>query len=365
MLDGVVNYPKLTVDLNKIYINAKEVINLLNKKNISLAGVVKVVDGDIEIAKTLIKAGAKQIGISRVYQAKELKEKGLEKEIILMRSPMLSEIEDVISYVDYSVNTSIEVLEKLNDEAKKQNKKHSVIIMLEMGDLREGIFKEEEYLSVAKRVEEEFENLYLAGVGMNLGCYGSIQPTKEKYEEFSKKAEKVEAHINRKLEIISGISSNSIPLLNEKDVSFGRINFARMGEGILFNQDNDDLYGFKIPNTFRDAFTLHAQIIEIFEKPSHPIGKIGFDAFRNKQVYEDIGNHVRAIIGVGKLDYGFDLSLIKPKDKNIRVMGASSDHTIIEVKDDSYKVGSIVELELAYGAVGFLSSQRSVKKEYI
>lgn len=363
MVNGIVEYPQLKIDLGKIKVNAQAVINLCHEKNVDVCGVVKVVDGDEKIAKVLIEQGAKQVGISRIYQAIELKNNGIKSDVILMRAPSLSEIESVIDFVDISLNSEIETIKKLNDCAIAKNKIHKVVLMLEMGDLREGVYEEQDYLDYCKYIDHDLKGIHLMGVGMNLGCYGSIQPTQDKYTQLSEKVEAIEKHIGRQLEMISGLSSNSLPNI-ANGLDLGRVNHARTGEGILFNQDNKDLYGFEIPNTFNDAFHLEVEIIELKEKPSHPIGEIGYDAFRNKQTYEDKGNHLRAIVNTGKLDYGFDLGLLHPVDENIKILGASSDHTILEINTNDYKVFDKLSFMLNYGAVGFLSPQRSIKKVY-
>ncbi len=48
--------------------------------------------------------------------------------------------------------------------------------------------------------------------------------------------------------------------------------------------------------------------------------------------YEDRGVRKRAIIALGKVDYGAPEDLV-PLSKGISVIGASSDHTILDVKD--------------------------------
>lgn len=89
-------------------------------------------------------------------------------------------------------------------KAAKAGKFHEVIIMSDLGDLREGFWDEEELVDCAKVVEQELDNIILKGVGTNLGCYGSIKPTATKMNELISIAEHVEERIERKLELISG-----------------------------------------------------------------------------------------------------------------------------------------------------------------
>ena len=208
---------------------------------------------------------------------------------------MLSEVSDVLKITDISLNSEVEVLKALNEEAKKQGKTHDVILMKDLGDLREGFWDENEIINTSLLVENELSNLHLLGIGTNLGCYGSVVATKEKLEELVTVAEHIEEKIGRKLEYISGGATSSLPRVFDGDMP-ERINMLRVGEGIILpsgikdecNLDNDFMYD--------DVFKLKAEIIEIKEKPSYPVGELSVDAFGNKQEYKDIGIRKRALV---------------------------------------------------------------------
>ena len=74
---------------------------------------------------------------------------------------------------------------------------------------------------------------------------------------------------------------------------------------------------------------LEAQIIELKSKRSLPIGEIGVDAFGQRPYYEDRGIIRRAILAIGKQDTDPD-SMIS-LDEKIDILGASSDHLILDV----------------------------------
>ena len=152
-------FPLLEVNLNKIYENTKYVVNLCESQGISVAGVVKVVHAMSEVVSEMDKAGCKYIATSRINQVINMKNQGVKKPIMLIRIPMYSEIKQLVKYVDISLNSEIETLKKINDECKNQNKKHKVILMMDLGDLREGIIDEEEFISLALFVEKKLKNL--------------------------------------------------------------------------------------------------------------------------------------------------------------------------------------------------------------
>jgi predicted amino acid racemase len=290
-----------------------------------------------------------------------LRKAGIDKPLLLVRIPMLSEVRDLVNTADISLVSSIEVIRKIEDESKAAGKVFSVILMLEMGDLREGIWGDDEILAAAKEIEA-MKNVYLMGVGMNFGCYGSIDPTPEKLDELVEKAEMVEAAIGRELEVISGGGSTSVPRVFEGTMP-KRINHLRVGEGIIVNRDLKDLYGIDFPGMYNNVFVLKAEVVETQLKPSHPIGEIAFDAFRNKPTYVDRGDRKRAILGMGRGDYAFPDQII-PVDPKIEILGASSDHTLLDVEevDHEVKVGDIIAFDLNYAPLLFATTSDDVVK---
>ncbi len=249
----------------------------------------------------------------------------------------------------------------LEQEALKQGKVHKVIIMIDLGDLREGFWDKKELLDAALMVENECDGLYLAGVGTNLGCYGSILATPEKMNELIADAEMIEKAIGRTLDIISGGATTSFPMVLNNTMP-KRINNLRIGEGIILAKDLKDLFRLDMSFMYQDAFTLKAEIIELKDKPSYPVGQLSFDAFGNVGTYEDRGTRKRALLGIGKVDIAYP-DMIYPRDKGVEVMGASSDHLIIDVEDSEtdYKVGDIVEFDLCYATIVFVTNSPNVK----
>jgi predicted amino acid racemase len=264
-----------------------------------------------------------------------------------------------------SLQSDIEVLRATDAAARAAGVVHEVILMIELGDLREGIWEESEYADVAAEIETKLKHLKLVGTGTNLGCYGSINPTAEKMEELIAATERIEAAIGRRLDIVSGGGTTSLPLVFRGGMP-ERVNHLRVGEGILVNKDLEDLYGIRLEGTHRDVLKLQAEVIEARVKPTHPIGEIAFDAFRNKPTYEDRGDRRRALLGVGKIDYGYPDQIV-PRTAGAVVLGASSDHTILDVEDadPGIRAGDILTLDTAYAAVAFLASSPSVGKRYI
>lgn len=358
-------YPILEMNLNSLFNNTKIVTGLCNREGINVAGIIKGFGGIIEGAKEMIRGGCIQLGSSRIEQLKDLKENGINVPLLLVRIPMESEIEDVIKYSDISLVSERDTLIALNIEAKKQNKMYKVVLMYDLGDLREGVFTKDELFNLSLFVENELANIELEGIGSNLSCYGSVAPSTENLSELSDAAELIELKINRKLNIISGGATTTLPLLIKGGVP-KKINHLRLGESIINAQDLPLYWDCNIGGIDLDIFVLKAQIIEINEKPTHPIGQLMVNAFGEYAQYEDRGIRKRAIVALGNQDVGDCFKLI-PKDKDIKVVGASSDHTILDVHDCNrkYKLGDIIEFNVLYQAMLFSTLSKYVHKKII
>lgn len=116
----------------------------------------------------------------------------------------------------------------------------------------------------------------------------------------------------------------------------------------------------------QDVYTLKAEIIEVKEKPTHPVGKLAVDAFGKTPKYVDRGIRRRALVGIGKVDYG-SIEEIFPKLDGVRIIGASSDHTILDVDDckEDLKPGDILEFGVDYALLVYLTNCKNVQIEYI
>ncbi len=177
---------------------------------------------------------------------------------------MHCEVAEVVKYVDLSFNSELSTIRLLNEEAAKVGKVHDILLMIDLGDLREGIFFQNQEL-IYEAVEEilKMENVNLYGIGVNLTCYGAIIPKNENLSQLVAIARDLEAKYGIKLEMVSGGNSSSIYLVDKGELPEG-INNLRLGESFLLG--NDTAYETKLPGTVSDGLILQAQIIELKEK---------------------------------------------------------------------------------------------------
>lgn len=357
-------YPRLVCDLSRLEQNVKEVTRRCHDEGIRVAGVVKGVNGLEPMAERFVRGGCDQLASSRLSQLEKLGELGLPT--MLIRVPMPSEAEDVVRIARYSLQSDPEVLDAIEAACLRQGKTHKVVLMADLGDLREGWWNKEELVEAAIRVERELPHVELAGIGTNLGCYGAIKPTVEKMEELAALAEKVEAAVGHPLEIVSGGATTSFLLVHQHRMP-RKINHLRVGESVLVCYDLKYEWGVTDMDYLSShVFTLQAQVLECRVKPSHPVGEIFVDAFGNRPTYEDRGDRRRALIGVGKLDMGSSARLL-PREEGITYLGGASDLTILDVEDcpRPVRVGDILEFDISYSEMAFLTAAADVTVEYI
>jgi predicted amino acid racemase len=355
--------PALIVDHAKLRSNMKTVVDWCADAGIDVAGVIKGANGMASVARDYEASGARWIASSRMEQLVRARDCGVDLPMMMIRVPMLSEVPELVRVCDYSLQSEYAVLKATDDEAIRQGKIHNVILMADLGDLREGYFDKDELIAVAKYTEDVLTGLHLAGIGTNLGCYGSVKPTEDKMKQLVSYAEAIEAEIGRPLEIISGGASSSImPVFD--NVMPKRVNMLRIGELALcgalvyirtcYDRTEADVM-------YDDAFTLEAEVVEVRTKPTYPIGELGVDASAHEAVYVDRGDRKRVLLAIGRADYG-NIDDIIPMVSGAEVLGASGDHTILDTEDcdQIFKPGDIVRFKLRYTAIIYLTSSENV-----
>ena len=188
----------------------------------------------------------------------------------------------------------------------------------------------------------------------------------EKMWELLAIADRVEQRIGRKLEVISGGATSSFTLVHWGTMPEG-INHLRIGENILLGKDLQVDWGIRDMDYLRtDGFTLRAEVVEVRDKPTYPIGEFAIDAFGRKPVYEDRGIRRRAILALGRADVG-DLESLLPREPGLAVIGGSSDHCIVDVEDcpRRLEVGDVVEFSLCYSHMLYASSRGDMTVKFV
>ncbi|MDF2636182.1 MAG: alanine racemase domain protein [Pelosinus sp.] len=349
----------LEVDLDKIIFNTSQVVEKCHRLGIAVLGVTKGFSAMHQIVSAMVEGGVDGLADARMENIIDLRKRNFDQEITLLRLPHLSNVENIVRYADTSINSEMMVIEALAETAKAINKIHKIILMVDVGDLREGLFAGN-VLNAVKQISD-LEGVSLSGLGTNMGCFGGILPSPENLGVLVGLANAVESKIGRRLEVVSGGGTSSLSLVEKNNVPVG-INQLRIGEGILLGTDTT--HNRRIPWLLQDAFLLRAEVIEVKRKPSVPIGDIGRDAFGNVPHFIDKGVRNRAILALGKQDV--DVEGITPINEKIKIMGASSDHLILDITDceQDIKVGDQIEFSLSYSGLLSVSDSSYVAKTF-
>lgn len=332
----------IEIDLERIKYNSSYLVEMYRSKNIDIIGVTKGFCGDPKIAKVLLESGISELADSRLENILKMKLAGVKAKFHLSRPPLLSQVEEVVLHTDVSFNSEISVIRILSNLAVKYQRTHQVILLVELGDLRDGIMPNEVINMTSKVLP--LPGIELVGIATNLACLNGATPSDERMNALAKLAEEINEKYQLSLEYVSGGNSANYSWFLEQHFNIS-INNLRIGESILLG--NDPLQGSAIQNLFRDAFTLKAEVIEVKTKPAH--------WFNN----ETKSN--RAVLGIGLQDV--PVSGLEPHE-NITILGISSDHLVIDPKDTKLAIGDKIAFNVNYA--GLLSAMTSpyIRKIY-
>jgi predicted amino acid racemase len=325
---------------------------------VAVTAVTKCFCGDVRVCEALLDGGIETLGDSRLRNLKKYASLPVEK--WLLRPPMPCETDELVRYADLSLHSEASVVRLVDRAAGAAGKRHKIILMAELGDLRDGIWSRSEFLAAADLVMS-LPHVDLYGVGANLTCLSFVRADAEKMHELLEIRSEIEKRTGAPLRIVSGGNSATLKLLLSGDMPAG-VNHLRLGESLLFGKERAD-YQF-LKDTYRDAFILETQIIELKEKPSMPWGIIGENSYGKRPIFEDRGVRLRAICAVGSQDT--DAATMRCTDSQAEIADVSSDHLVMDLTrcDRKYRVGDIVSFELGYYALLRACTSEYVEKQY-
>lgn len=332
--------PCVMIDLDKIEHNARTIVGLCRAHDIEVCGVTKATCGHPEVAKAMLRGGVATIADSRLENIQRLRAAGVDTSYMLLRIPALSTVDAVVEAVDVSLSSEPVVLEALSDEAQRLGRIHDVLLMVDLGDLREGAWPDD--LIPLVRIASGLPGIRIKGLGTNLACFGGVVPSEENMSHLAELSAEVEQTFGLGLEWISGINSSGLELIAAGNMHT-QVNHARIGEAILLGRETTKREPWQ--GTFQDAFVIHAEVLEVNSKPSQPLGKRSEDAFGNLAQFEDRGNELRALLNLGRQDV--DVAGIVPCEPGIDILGASSDYLVADVSAAAAKIRVGDELAFA------------------
>lgn len=351
-------YPLLRVRTDKIKENAQTLIAACAKHGIKIWGVSKGISAFPEAARAYIEGGVRVIADSRLDNIRKMKDAGIEAEFALIRIPMRSELEELAELCDYTLISDIGTMRELSAACDRLRRTVKCVVMMDMGDLREGFwFKEAAGAAEALRgVEGDF--MRIAGVGANFSCASGVEPELDNLTALAECGKTLEAALGHPLEIYSGGGTCSY-LQMERGHMPAKFNNLRIGEAMLLGTDT--AFGFTFPELNQDTMQLEAELVEVRVKPTLPVGNIGHDAFGNVPVFEDRGDRRRGILALGKQDV--NILGLTPLDRGVSIITASSDHLLVDIEArPDLKVGDVLCFRPDYTAMLTSSTSPYVTK---
>ncbi|WP_417351734.1 alanine racemase [Flavobacterium alkalisoli] len=353
----------ITLDTKKLKTNFNYLNSFFKEHNIYWSVVTKILCGNKEYLTELLKMGISQYSDSRISNLKTIKAIDKNVETIYIKPPAKGAINDVIKYADISMNTDFRTIEMLSKEAQKQGVTHKIIIMIDLGELREGVMRED-FVDFYSRVFQ-MKNIEIIGLGTNLSCLYGVLPNNDKLIQLSLYKQLVEAKFNVKIPFISGGSSVTIPLVKQGLIPVG-INHFRVGETLFMGTDvyNNE----KFEHMENDIFKLYAEIIELYEKPIVPTGEMGTNLEGTSFDFDESDHGkttIRAIIDIGLLD--IDMKHLDATDAEIKYAGATSDMVVLDLGENpkEYKVGDLIEFTMDYMGIVRIMNSKYIEKRTV
>jgi predicted amino acid racemase len=349
--------PRLEIYVDRIETNARSVIELCRGHGIEVACVTKVMGSHPAILHALEEAGADMIGDSRMSNLEQISNTGLTVPTMLLRPPTPSLAADVVRCADISLNSSPRTVALLSEAAALTGRQHKVIVMVDVGDLREGVWPDRVVDVVAAMAC--LPRIEVVGLGTNLACFGGVIPSTEHMQLLVDLRDACRDATGLPLTVLSGGNSANLPLLASGGMP-PEINHLRVGESITLGRNVIDRTPW--PGTRQDTMRVVAEIIELERKPSIPIGSRSQDAFGGHTEFVDRGVRWRAICNVGRQDIVVDG--LTPEDPGMIVLGGSSDHLIVDVEDarEPLHVGAEIAFVPSYGSLLAATTSPYVQK---
>ena len=339
--------PILEIDTKKVTENARKLHAFCTERGVELTFVTKGFSARPEVIRAAMEVGITSFADSRIKNIIAAKKAIPGLKYLLIRVPAIPEAEEVVRWADWSLQSQIEVIQAVSEAALRQGKVHPIILMVDVGDLREGVLGREQLDEIVPQILA-CPGVKLVGLGTNVGCYGSVLPSVANTKILVELRDYLNQTCGCSISVLSAGGTCALKLLEEGTMPDG-INQLRVGEAVLYGEDTTGsrfLEGYH-----HDAFLFKAQVVELRRKPSVPIGELGRDGKGDTPEYPDRGVRLRAICAAGKQDVAW--GALTPVLPGAEMIGASSDHLIVDVEDcgGQVRVGDWMEFRCGYMAV--------------
>lgn len=351
----------ITLNKQKLQHNYKELDKFFKEHQIEWAAVVKLLCGNELFLKQVLDLGINEVCDSRISNLETVKAIRPDVQTVYIKPPAKENVREVLECADVTFNTEYDTIKLLSDTAVEMGISHKILIMIELGELREGVMRDE-FIDFYQKVFD-LPNIKVIGIGANLTCMYGVLPSEDKLLQLCLYKQLVEAKFKQEIPYISGGASVTIPLIY-KGLMPDAVNHFRVGETLYMGTNAYENKPYN--NMHNDVFKLYAQIIELNEKPYVPSGEMGYNLSGEKIEFDtsqrgEVG--LRAIVDIGLLDV--EDSHLTLTEEEQEIIGASSDMMIIDLKDNknNLDVGDFIEFRMDYmGILRIMNSDYIEKK---
>lgn len=339
--------PRIEIDLDKLAHNTGVIARWCREAGLDLYAVTKGLRGDLPAARAFLAGGATGLADSRLSNFRQLQSLrgagpgGAVVPFRLLREPAPMDAPSAVALSDAVLCASPEIMEALARTAG--GRPYQIFLTIDFGDLREGVPPEdlpgfaaaaEQALVNATGQPDHRRRVHVAGVACNMACFCGVAPNRKQLADLVGLAEAASERLGRPLRVSAG-NTATLPLLLEGQPLPAGLDDIRVGEGIILGRES--LRREPLPGCHVDALTFWATIIEVAVKPSAPSGELAEDAFGHRPTFVDRGRRRRAIAAAGRQDIVPEG--LKPLSEGIEVVGASSDHLILDIHDYPGQLG--------------------------
>lgn len=339
--------PALIANIDNIQHNIEYLVNLCKQKNLELVGVIKSIGLNPALIDLFQKANIEFLGIDSVQIAKKL-HKTSNANFLLVAMPSPHNAHDVVLHCKSSLNSEFETIKALHVAAKKTKIMHEVILMVEIGDLREGILPEDLVKMINDILALDSAYIKISGIGANLACCSGVLPSLQNLTLLNTLALNVENECNIKIDKVSVGGSVMLDWIENSSLP-SKINQLRSGEAIVLGT----IPGINKPhpNLKADTFIFTGKVLEIKNKPSMPSGALGTNAFGIEPAFKNKGIRKRMILDFGAI-HTIAQHLI-PTHDNVVLIASNSNYTIYDITDCHHKfnIGDDINFKVTYASM--------------
>lgn len=363
---------ELIIHKKKIQENIISLGEFFDKKDVKWSLITKVFSGNKKFLSNILTEDIIQyinsVGDSRLSSLENLRKVNPKMHTIYIKPPATIYAREVVELATLSLNSSLETIQALDREAEEAGKVHEIIIMIEMGELREGVNVEDTLSFYAEA--SKLKHIKISGIGSNLGCMYGIEPEKEKFDLLIDLKNKIEKKFKREVQLISGGTSITLPMLKSGELP-NDINHFRVGEAVFFGVT--PLHNEQFMNLNTQTFEFKANIIELEEKKVVPEGTISEANIGQVADFDESSKEIthKAILDFGLVDVDKE-NLTLRDDRDISFVGITSDMTVIDIGENKhsdgsqrFKVGDTILFDVNYMGVVRLLNSKFVAQIYL